>query len=412
MIATVVEPRALLRWALYLFIFSIPLEYPPRNIPLEVHTVTGALFLLVTLSQPGACYRWPAAAIWFFGGYLWIFAGLGVFSQHTGTVAKLFANYLEVFFIFWVASNLLRHPRVARGALIAYVAAGTLVALIQVIEPEAMTAEHAAIARRTVLGQDPNVLGGNLALALAALVGLMAAGLPPSARLASMGAVLLLAAGLAGTGSRGAVAAAAAGLVASIAGMRRRPSHAIVVLLVGAVVAGSAMTSAAFRYRTQETLTSGRMSGREMIYPTAWQMFGEKPLLGWGPIDNMYELGWRTAMFPSGERVVEGVPPRPDRDTHNMFLETLTATGLAGTAAFTLCLLLCLAAAWRGRTGSQGGTPLALAVIIVGLNLSVNWTASKAMWLCLGYAIASARMYQPAAISEGPADRGTRGSPP
>ena len=39
------------------------------------------------------------------------------------------------------------------------------------------------------------------------------------------------------------------------------------------------------------------MSGRENIFPAAWEMFKDKPLIGWGPIDNKYELGTRVQIL-------------------------------------------------------------------------------------------------------------------
>jgi len=42
--------------ALYLLIASIPFEYPERSIPLEIPTLTGAVFLLATLLLPRRCY--------------------------------------------------------------------------------------------------------------------------------------------------------------------------------------------------------------------------------------------------------------------------------------------------------------------------------------------------------------------
>src|SRR5712691_4805654 len=50
------------RWGFYAFVFSIPLEYPDRTIPVELHTITGALFLVIALLQPSVCFRRPPAA--------------------------------------------------------------------------------------------------------------------------------------------------------------------------------------------------------------------------------------------------------------------------------------------------------------------------------------------------------------
>ncbi|HEY7544925.1 MAG TPA: hypothetical protein VID27_08585, partial [Blastocatellia bacterium] len=51
------EVHPAIRWTFYIFVFSIPFEYPPRTIPFEVHTVTGAIFLLVSLLQTKIAFR-------------------------------------------------------------------------------------------------------------------------------------------------------------------------------------------------------------------------------------------------------------------------------------------------------------------------------------------------------------------
>src|SRR5580765_717356 len=63
----------LVRAALYLFILSIPFEMPKREfLPVEIPTITGALFLLTTVLSRVSYRRIPGAVIWFFV-YLWMF---------------------------------------------------------------------------------------------------------------------------------------------------------------------------------------------------------------------------------------------------------------------------------------------------------------------------------------------------
>src|SRR5688500_1785722 len=55
------------RWALYLYVFWIPLEYPDRTLPFDAGTLVGAIFLATTAFCPRVCYRSiTAPAIWFF----------------------------------------------------------------------------------------------------------------------------------------------------------------------------------------------------------------------------------------------------------------------------------------------------------------------------------------------------------
>src|SRR4051812_35627182 len=82
----------LVRAALYLFILSIPFEMPKREfLPVEIPTITGALFLLTTVLRPMSYRRIPGSVIWFFV-YLWMF-GLSTFvnrSLHPDLVLNLF----------------------------------------------------------------------------------------------------------------------------------------------------------------------------------------------------------------------------------------------------------------------------------------------------------------------------------
>ena len=131
------------------------------------------------------------------------------------------------------------------------------------------------------------------------------------------------------------------------------------------------------------------MSGRENIFPTAWGMFKEKPFIGWGPIDNKYELGRRLQIM-YGDRV----SPDGSKDTHNMFLEILTSTGLFGAVPLLTCIILCLLAAWRARRGSQGALPIVMVITVILINMSGNWIASKLDWLMMACALASANLLQ------------------
>ena len=54
----------LVRAALYLFVLSIPFEFPGRSFPVEIPTIAAALFVLATLLEPRRCYaRTPPALL-------------------------------------------------------------------------------------------------------------------------------------------------------------------------------------------------------------------------------------------------------------------------------------------------------------------------------------------------------------
>jgi O-antigen ligase len=393
--ATTKDVRTLVRWGLYGFMFSIPLEYPDRSIPLEVHTITGSLLLLIALVQPGLCFRRPPAAFWWLVLYLWMYIALGMFTEHGPEVAKMFFNYLLVTCLFWVACNLLCHSEISRSALFSFVLGCAVLGVMNVLGVATRVVYSDQTSRSVVFGQDANLLGGNMALGLVILMALTVGGDEKLIRARSLGAGLLalvLAKSLMLAGSRGAILALGAGVIAftfQTGNMRAFARNLAVALLVSAALGTVVYRSESMMKRYQRTVTTGNMSGREQLFPDAWQMFLERPLLGWGPIDNMYELGLRTAAFQLGKKNADGDSALAARDTHNLVLDVLTSMGVLGGLPLFVCLGVCLGAAWKARGGPRGTTPLALSVVVLMLSMDANWSASKQGWTILAYAAAS-----------------------
>ena len=125
-------------------------------------------------------------------------------------------------------------------------------------------------------------------------------------------------------------------------------------------------------------MEGGSLAGRERIYPALLAMVKERPVLGFGPVNNKYELGIRL-----DERRFRR------RDAHNLVLEVLSSTGLAGAIPFLVAVGLCVTAAWRARRSGHVTLPLAMAAAVLTANMSGNWIVSKLLWLVLAYAVAS-----------------------
>jgi O-antigen ligase len=151
-----------------------------------------------------------------------------------------------------------------------------------------------------------------------------------------------------------------------------------VALVLGLLASGTNVR------RWTQTFELGSAAGREKIFPAAWKMFLERPLLGWGPGRNLVELGVRLRF-----RTVDTGPAA--KDTHNGLLWVLTQTGLIGFIPYMVGLWLCLRAAWRGRARLYGIGPFALVVCVLVINLSVTWQKRKFFWLVLALGTASAR---------------------
>lgn len=367
----------LVRWTFYLFVLSIPFEMPHRTIPLEIPTLTGFAFLASTLLNPTACFRRiPAALVWF-GVYLWVLALSTVVnvSDHPQMVLRLSVSMIQLVLIFWVGANLLADPRVRRGVLLALVVACAVRAGLQVTGVAATS--HAVWTggeRVTALGQNANLSAIILSAGLITVIGL---------HLGALAWPLGLLMGLAiiQTGSRGGLLCAAVGLLAFL-WQGRTPWIRLRTAALGFAAIGllswGAYRSDMMRSRFEQAAEEGQLAGRERIYPALLEMFGERPLLGWGPIDNQYEIA---------RRIDERQKIR--RDAHNLVLELLTTAGALGAFPFLIGLALCLRAAWRARHGPAGILPLALVGTVLMGTVSGTWIASKILWLALAHTLAS-----------------------
>jgi len=215
------EPAArdgFVQWALYLFIFSIPFEYPDRSIPVEITTLTGALFLLAAVLHPARCFRWPPSALWLFLIYIYVYwvavvAGGGLY---TGDATKSFVTLFQMILIFWAAANVLQDVRVANRALIILAAACVILAtmtLLGVMTKVGVDADTETV-RATVLGQNPNRAARILLSGLLVLVGLTYGRDRPliRPRFLIWPFVAVIAVALISGGSRGGLLALAVGL--------------------------------------------------------------------------------------------------------------------------------------------------------------------------------------------------------
>ena len=389
------DVKAFVRWGFYGYLFSIPLEYPDRTIPLEVHTLTGSIFLLIALTQPRVVFRRPPIAFWCMAMYLWSYVAHGLFSDHVPEVAKLFFNYLLVTILFWVGHNLMRSERVARGALVSFTAGCAVVAALNVAGIATRVVVSDQTARSIVFGQNADVLGANMALGLVMLMVVTFDGRQSIARpRVILGAVvaLVIAKSLMLVGSRGAILGVVAGVVSFTCwsgNLRTFARNFGIAVAAGAALSIVVYRSDSLMKRYEKTFETGSMSGREEIYPEAWRLFAERPLFGWGPIDTQYELAMRTAGFTIGEHNADGVSASQSREMHNLLLEILASMGIVGGLPLLLCLVASFGAAWRARAGPRGTGPFTLLVVALVLSMGINWSASKQLWFILAFATAS-----------------------
>jgi O-antigen ligase len=366
------------------FVASIPFEFPDRTIPLEVTTITGCVFLLTTLFQPRRCFAQVPTALWCFGAFLYLFwvsfvVGGGAYLNEA---IKSFTAFLQLVLIFWAAYNLMRDQAIATRALLGLGIACVLLGALTVtgavnLDPDWV--KHSG--RVTLFGQNANRAGITLAAGALALVGLTYAQDRKLIRPRLLVWPLLGVIGLAMLqgGSRGSLLALTVGLWTFTIGggtMLVKLRNTVVTVAGVALLAWAGWQSPLIRSRFERAKDMD-FAGREQIFPTAARMFLERPLAGWGPNQNKYEIGYR---LPDGNT---------RRDAHNLVLEVLTSTGLLGGVPFLLGTGLCLWGAWRARRGGHGSLPVAMVVALLAANMSSNYIAFKLHWIVMAFGAAA-----------------------
>ena len=366
------------------FVSSMPFEAAllmGQEGAFSISRIMGYGFFGLALLQPRMCFRKPPLALWWFAFYFGLYVLMGLYQPEVywaeiSTTAFRLAQFL---LLLWVAYNLFQYEHVARWCLWGFGLACVAVALLLVGGVGSSTYRGLA-GRQTVFGQGPNTIASVIGLGAVALIGMAygKVGARRKTKLAAWAGFLLVAFAITDTGSRGALVGLGTGLITLLAAggsARARLRNALIVVVALAACVWITLASDTAASRWQQTLDEGNMAGRQRIYPAAFRMFEERPILGWGPVTNYYELGRRLG--------------RPKRDTHNIFLWLMTEQGLVGTIPFCIGLAMCARAAWRGRQGVQGLLPLALLVSVLTMNLSGTYYVTKWFWLILAYTLAS-----------------------
>jgi O-antigen ligase len=143
--------------------------------------------------------------------------------------------------------------------------------------------------------------------------------------------------------------------------------------------------------RWQQTIQEGATSKRDVIFAAAFEMFLERPIIGWHPLEFLGELGKRTGI--------------PFIGAHNLYLHLLLEVGLLGAIPFFTGLFLCFRAAWKTRSGPLGSIPFALLVTVLVGNMSGEFVEWRSFWFVLALAVASSaaaankRMITPAHLA-------------
>jgi O-antigen ligase len=273
-------------------------------------------------------------------------------------------------------SNLLRDPTVMRGTLITIAFAVAVRAALQVMGIGATAHQVWTGGERiTAFGQNANLSAIILSVGAVTLLNLRPRIITwPIAALAGLAIIQ--------TGSRGGLICLTVGVLVWAIGSGKSWKAKLRGAFVGAfvltVLAFGVLSSDMLRTRLLAAAEKGSLAGRENIYPATLAMISEKPVFGWGPIDNQFEIGARI-----------GEEKKDRRDAHNIVLDLMSSTGILGTIPFLIGYALCIGAAWRGRRSRYGILPLALMAVTFMGCMSGTWIASKILWLTFSIALAA-----------------------
>jgi O-antigen ligase len=384
-LAASVVPKAVIRYVYYAFVFSLPFEEAVGGL-----SRLGMLLFGSTICQPRLFLKSAPKAFWCFVIHLFVVASLGLYmilatQQDTEFTSELItqlfrSSQLLVFFL--IAYRLMIFESIANRSLLIFALSCLLFAILEL--SGFISAEIGDIGQErltTSFGDNPNVVASLLSIGLLCLVAFAHGRKEPSIKLRLLAwvssAFLLIV--IVRTGSRGTQIALALALIALLVRPASIPQKVKTAFFVVAVIASlgwGIYHIAAVRERWLNTYYEGDVAGRDVLVPVAWEMFLERPIIGWGPVNVYREMSTRM--------------PEPNyTDPHNVYLWLLGETGLLGTTPFLIGLWFCWRSAWKARGGAHGSLPFALVLFTLANSMKGTYLFFKIFWLMLAYALAS-----------------------
>lgn len=384
-------PKSIICYVFYAFVFSLLFETADIGTQSTLPKLIGLSLAALAFLQPQLCYKFPPRAFWWFSLYLlgYILHGSYLLLAReplpglADEIVFPLITLIQLYVLFWISYNLMKHERIVKGSLWAFAVS---VVILSILQLSGVTSAIAAQGRVTAFEANPNSVASGLSLGLLALAGL-AFGREKRDRKALLlfgFGFAIVAIAIVQTGGRGAVLALAASLLfLALKGksLATKLWLGLVALVAIAVIGVASYQIDAVRKRWELTVDQGSLSGRETIFVVASEMFKEKPLLGWGPGYQTWELGSRLGYL--------------NKDAHNMYLRLLIEGGVVGAFPFIMGLWFCLHAAWKARHSRQGIVPMIMLLFLLLMSLSGVPYFRKIFWVVLSFALASGAVTVP-----------------
>lgn len=391
------DMRTLALWLALVFVFAVPWENAIHVAHIgRISKVLGLLTFVTwaTSAVVRGRLRTPDAFQKAFFLFL-IWNGLTLYwSIDSGATTSGFKTYTEIFALLLILWDLFETERAVRAGLQAYVfgafiASGSIIVNF-VTSPAAAFPAHERI---SALGYQVDGIALVVAIAAPAAWYLAAApashARPLATRILNYAYIPFGGLALAMTGTRGATLASIPTVMLVMWSLRRSGGRGR-IMAMGAI-AMAVVTIIAFaprgpldRIGTATTVAQtdeGALSGRWGIWRESRQAFLSSPIGGVG-LD-----AHRAAVAPEIEQQI--VYKKAEKEAHNTFISILVETGIVGFALFA-AVLWSVFTRLRERSGWDSAYWAAqLAVIAIG-GMSLSLEDSKALWIFLSLAVASA----------------------
>ena len=274
--ATAKSIPTIVRWFFLLAVFTFPFEAANLGFTsgsLSLARIAALMFFMFYLLYYGPFHKRPfphvPPAMWWFLGYVAVFAlnGFIVPEELVGAFFGRLFRLVQFLVLFWIASDLLKDAKTARGALLAYSVASAILAIGMFLQLPgfAVGTTGAGNERETALGRDPNFLSILMALAVVMLIGLHVIGFFRHFLRNTLAIVVMLPilVAMARTGSRTGLVALMIGLSVYLLphlGSRRKMMAAGLAILGMAALVYLASVNPVFKERWEQFYYEGKTS--------------------------------------------------------------------------------------------------------------------------------------------------------
>lgn len=370
--------------------------------------------------QAGLWIALVALLLWLTLSILW--------AEDRGMLLADLWHWYAVALLMLIVATTVSDRRVLKWIVFAFVV-GAVLTVSQGIASGGLTTSATAIETasegRLEGGQgDPNFLAAGIApamiLALAAFTGMR--GNPT--RWWLMGALMVLALGLAASESRGGALAALAATVAAVIVFKNRRLETMAVLAVAVGIAAAWFSISPSAWERVTDFDSGG-SGRDELWQVAGRMVEDKPIAGVG-LNNYPAVAADYVDQPGNLDRLDLIVDRA-QVVHNAYLQLLAEAGIVGLGLLFIVAVGSIRAAWRaadrfhlmgdGTSESLARGVVVAVIALMAASLFISNGVDKRLWVLYGVGpallvMASRRELAPVQPPPRFFDREIEGGPP